>query len=145
MPLLFAATSKSLAEWGASVGLTKHIYKIGLSDAAKEKIAEALNAEKHAGREDWKLLQARQSEIEDEDAIIARAAKRERLIAPDIYPGIMGAPGIVKVKPENVENYLVVQAAMADEALKNTKIKPAEIAAYLLEVGLGAKAEVEED
>ncbi|WP_291829645.1 hypothetical protein [Bosea sp. (in: a-proteobacteria)] len=144
MPLLFVASSKSLAEWGASVGLTKHIYKVGLTDAAKEKIAETLNAGKHAGREDWKLLAQRPGELDDEAEIIERVCKRERLISPDIYPGIKGAPGIFKVKPENVENFLVVQAAMADEALKNTKIRPAEIGAYLLEVGLGSKAEAED-
>lgn len=145
MPLVYVATSKSLAEWGASVGLTKNVFKLGLSAADKEKIAEALNAAKHAGRNDWKLLKCQPTDQDDEDAVLERAAKRERLISPDIYPGIKGAPGIFKVKTENVENHLVVQAAMSDKPLKNDKIKPADIAAYLIQAGSGAVAEEPED
>lgn len=145
MPLVYVATSKSLAEWGASVGLTKNIFKLGLSEAEKEKITETLNATKHAGREDWKLLKCQSTDLVDEDAVLERAARRERVISPDIYPGIKGAAGIFKVKTENVENHLVVQAAMADKPLKNDKIKPADIAAYLIQAGTGAVAEEPED
>lgn len=138
MPLIYVAASKSLAEWGAGVGLTKSIYKLGLTDLPKEKIVEALNAERHAGRDDWKLVKSQSATATDESEIVERVARRERLVSPDLYPGIRGAPGVFKVKLENVENHLVVQAAMADQPLKNDKVKPGDIAVYLITLGTGA-------
>jgi len=34
MMVLYIATSKNLAGWAADVGLTKHVYKLGVAEGA---------------------------------------------------------------------------------------------------------------
>lgn len=132
MTLLYVASSKALGEWGAEVGLTKHLYKVGLSEDDASAVAAALNAAKHAGRDDWKLLKGHAVEGIDEAHVLERLGRKEKLVDPKLYPGIKGALGVVKVKPTNVENHIVVKRALAGEPEKEIKAKPADIAAYLI-------------
>ena len=132
MPLVLVAASKNLAAWGADVGLTKSLYAVRVADDANLAIEE-MNAEGYGGQTDWKLLKKQEVEGADEAAAIERLAKREKQVDPKLYPKIRGAAGIFKVKPENVENHLFVKKALAsDTELRAVKVKPADIAAYLI-------------
>jgi len=99
MAIVYVASSKGLANWGADHGLTKHCYKIGVTDGTAEAAVEALNVGEHAGHADWKL--AKQAETdEDEAAILARVGAKEKLVDPNYYPGIKKAPGIGVTLPQ---------------------------------------------
>lgn len=138
MPLVFVATSKSLAAWGADVGLTKSLYAVGVSDETADAAIEAMNMNGYGGQTDWKLLKKQAVEGADEATMIARLAAREKQVDPKLYPKIRDARGIFKVNPENVENHLFVKKALAsDTELRAVKVKPADIADYLIAKATG--------
>jgi hypothetical protein len=137
MAILYVATSKGLSEWGADVGLTKHLYKVGLGDDSAEAILKTLNDEACAGHSDWRLLKSEEVGDVDEGAAIERLAQRERMVDPNLYPRIRGARGIFKIKLPNIANSLMVKRALAGEEPKIEKVKPADIAAYLMQNALG--------
>jgi hypothetical protein len=115
------------------VGLGKHVYKVGIGEGKAAEIEAALNAQSLAGMTDWKALKVQKlDEPVDEAAALARLAGREKEIDPNFYPRIRGARGIFKVKVENVANSLLVQQALGTGELKIDKVKPADIAAYLI-------------
>jgi hypothetical protein len=132
MPILYVARSQALGKWGAGVGVTKHLYKVGVAADTAEAAVKALNDSAHAGETDWKLVKKEKAEAADEAAILERLAQKEKRIDPAIYPKIKGAPGIFKVKPTNVENHILVKQALAGAPTKAVKVTPAEIADYLL-------------
>jgi hypothetical protein len=137
MATIFVARSQALQKWGASVGLTKHLYKLGIAaDSADEAVA-ALNDSAHAGERDWRLVKKQAVDQADEDAAIERLARKETMVDPAYYPKIKGARGIFKVKLANVENHFLVKRAMAGDEEIAVKITPAEIAAYLMANALG--------
>lgn len=138
MPVIFVAKSSAQQDWANSVGLTKHVYKLGLAEDSAEAAIERMNAERHAGFDDWKVLKKQKAEAIDEEAALARLAAKERPVDPAYYPKLRGAAGVFKVKLENVENSMVVKAALSGAAdLKAPKPKPADIAAYLIANALG--------
>ena len=137
MATVYAAFSKVLAEWGAEVGLTKHIYKLGVADTPAAAAIEALNAGQHAGASDWKLLAKREWDGADEAALIERLARKEKLVDPAFYPRIQGSPGIFKVKLANVENHLLVKIALEGKDTAGVKVKPADVGAYLIRNATG--------
>lgn len=143
MAVVYAAFSKVLAQWGAEVGLTKHIYKLGVADGSAAAAVEALNASQHAGANDWKLLGKRELDSADEAALIEKLARKEKLVDPSFYPRIQGATGIFKVKPANVENHLLVKIALEGKDTAGVKVKPADVGAYLIRNAAG-EAEVAE-
>ncbi|MBF0269988.1 MAG: hypothetical protein HQL44_15490 [Alphaproteobacteria bacterium] len=133
MACVYVAKSKSLCEWGGDVGLTQHLYKLGVFEGEAEEIAAALNGDKLCGRDDWVLLKSESPEdLPDEAALIERLARKEKLVDPKIYPGIRGAVGIFKIKIANVENSILVKEALEGRPTKIKKAKPAEIGAYLI-------------
>lgn len=133
MPCIYIAKSKALCEWGSDVGLTEHLFKLGVFEGPQDEIAATLNAEKLCGRQDWVLLKAESpDDLPDEAALIERLARKEKLVDPKIYPGIRNAPGIFKVKIANVENSILVKEALEGRPTKIKKAKPAEIGAYLI-------------
>lgn len=143
MAVAYAAFSKVLAQWGAEVGLTKHIYKLGVADMPAAAAVEALNAGQHAGANDWKLLAKRELDGADEAGLIERLARKEKLIDPAFYPRIQGAPGIFKVKLANVENHLLVKIALEGKDTARVKVKPADVGAYLIRNATGETTESE--
>lgn len=133
MAVVYVAKSAALQEWAHSVGLTKHVYKLGVDPESAEAAIERMNAEARAGQTDWKLVKKQKVEGVDEAAAIARLAQKEKEVDPAYYPKLRGERGVFKVKIENVENSMVVKAAMSGAAeLKNPKAKPTDVAAYLI-------------
>ncbi|WP_119303717.1 hypothetical protein [Dongia deserti] len=131
MATLYVASSKGLAHWGSDHGLTKYLYKVGVTDGKAEDAIAELNAAAHAGHSDWKLSKKVENVADDEAAIIARLATKEKLVDPNYYPGIKKASGIVKVKLANVESQLLVQQTLRGEDPHVVKVKTADIYAYL--------------
>lgn len=132
MPVIYVARSQSLQKWGAEVGLTKHLFKLGAANGKAQDALKALNDSACAGERDWKLLGHESVESADEDSAIERLGAREKLVDPNLYPRLRGERGIVKVKPENVANHLMVKKALAGEEDIAIKLRPADIAGYLI-------------
>jgi hypothetical protein len=131
MATLYVASSKGLANWGSDHGLTKYVYKVGLTDGTAEQAIEELNATHHAGHSDWKLSKKVENVDADEATVQARLAAKEKLVDPNYYPGIKKATGIVKVKLANVESQLLVQQTLRGEDPHVVKVKAADIYNYL--------------
>jgi hypothetical protein len=111
MPTVYVARSESLQEWAADVGLTVHVYKVGVADSA-EAAATALNAESFAGASDWVVIVSEEANVE-EAAALAKVGAKEKAVDPLFYPRIKGATGLFKVKMTNVQTRLLVQKMMA--------------------------------
>lgn len=143
MAVVYVASSKALAQWGAEVGLTKHIYKLGVAEGSAAAALETLNSSRHAGVADWKLLAKREMADGDEAALIERLTRKEKLVDPAFYPRLQGASGVFKVKPANVENHLLVKIALEGKDTAGVKVKPADVGAYLIRNAAGEVAESE--
>jgi len=127
---IYVARSNALSQWGYDVGLSKHLYKVGYTEGD----AKAAVATGWAGETDW-ILVKKQDGIDglDEEQIIERLARKEKMIDPKLYPRIKGTVGIYKVLPARVENHILVQRALAgQEELKDIKVKHPEFATYLI-------------
>ncbi len=131
MPTLYVAPGAGLGQWASDVGLSKHIYKIGVTDGpAKDAVAAGW-----AGFTDWILVkqQALAADAPGEDAIIERLAQRGKMIDPKLYPRIRGTLGLFKVLPTQVENHILVTRALSDSPVSaEIKLKPADFAGYLI-------------
>jgi hypothetical protein len=132
MATLYVAASKGLANWGSDVGLTKHIYKVGVTDGTAEAAIEELNASQHAGQSDWRVSKKVAGVDIDEATALARIAAKEKVVDGTYYPRIKSAPGIFKVKPANVESQLLLQQALKGEDPHVVKVKTADIVGYLI-------------
>jgi hypothetical protein len=130
---VYVATSKNLAGWAADVGLTKHVYKLGVAEGTADDAIKALNDDGFAGESDWRLLKAQEVDGLEEADAIERLAKKEKMVDPNYYPKIRAAVGIFKVKIGNVANHLLVKRALAGDEQKLDKVKTADIAAYLIQ------------
>jgi len=130
MPLIFVARSSKLGKWASDVGLSKHVYKVGVAEAADLK---AMVAAGWAGETDWAVVRKEAADgISEEDAI-ARLAAKLKMIDPNLYPKLRGAAGIFKVLPAQVENHILVSRALAGAAeLGELKLKPADFADFLI-------------
>jgi hypothetical protein len=132
MAVVYVARSTALQKWGAEVGVTKHLFKIGVADSA-EAAVKALNDTGCAGASDWKLIAKEATDLDiDEAAAIERLAAREKMVDPNLYPRLKGERGVVKVKPANVENHLMVKKALLGEENIDIKITPVVIGSYLI-------------
>src|SRR5438045_6282728 len=100
MPILYVARSAKLGHWSSDVGLGKHIYKLGVTDAEDPK---ALAARGWAGETDWKIVG--QEPIEDltEEDAIERLSRKERMVDPNIYPKMKGVRGVFRLAADHVE------------------------------------------
>jgi len=136
MPAIYVAMSLTQQEWGDSVGISRHLYKVGLADADGEAAAaeavQALNEAMHASQSDWQLIGAQDISIQSEDELIAKLADRQKMIDPLYYPKLKGAKGIFKVNVRNVEAHHVIKSTMEGKVPKVPKLKPGDIAAYLI-------------
>jgi hypothetical protein len=130
MPIIFVAHSKQAAAWGADVGLGKNIFLLSVAEDADA--ANAFLAAKPCGAEDWVLVKKEERDEVDASALQDKLAFKEKRVDPNLYPRLRGFTGLFKVKLENVENHLMVKMALDGAPTKAIKVKPADIAAYLL-------------
>lgn len=140
---VYVVFSKALAEWGGEVGLTKHLFRLGIGEEGAAAAIEALNAERSLGVDDWKLVKKAPADALDEAEAVERVARKERLVDPDYYPRLKGLRGLFKVKPQNVEHRILIRRAMAGEQEIVPKLKPADIGDYLIEYARGGEAPTE--
>lgn len=133
MPTIYVARSPTVQEWAADVGLTEHVYKIGVAEGTAADAIGQLNGDEFAGASDWTLLREKSVDGADPAAISERLARREKAVDPLFYPRIKGATGLYKVKVANVQTRLLMQKMMAGEEEKvPKKPKVGDIADYLL-------------
>ena len=129
MGTLYVAVSKTVQDWASDAGLGKQVYKVGFVDEGDPATVLA----GMAGVSDWKVLKAVETEGGDEAAFLERLAQREKLVDPNYYPKLKGTLGVVKVNLASVENSMLIALALDNrEAPKALKVKPADIAQYLL-------------
>ena len=131
MAVVFVARSAALTKWASDVGQGKHIFKLGVAeDEASVKSAVAAG---WGGETDWKLIESKEIDGLDEETALARLARREKVIDPTYYPRLKGAAGVFRIGLTNVQNSLLVAKAMtADEPLTEVKVKPKDIADYMI-------------
>jgi len=129
MATIYVARSSKVGKWASDVGLSKHVYKVGVT----EEPVKPLVAAGWAGEADWTLVKQQPVEDLDETEAIERLARKEKLIDPNLYPKLKGTLGVFKVLPAHVENHILVRRALAGVAeLVELKIKPADFADYLI-------------
>lgn len=128
MATIYVATSKANQEWGADVGLGKNLYKVGIVEDGTPDQALA----GFAGQSDWKVLASEETELAEADAL-ARLARKEKPVDPNYYPKLRGAQGLFKVNLTAVENSMLVAMALeGKEPGKSFKLKPADVAKFLI-------------
>ncbi len=131
MAVVFVARSAALTKWASDVGQGKHIFK--LSVAEDEAAVKSAVAAGWGGETDWKLIESKEIDGLDEETALARLGRREKVIDPTYYPRLKGAAGVFRIALTNVQNSLLVAKAMtADEPLTEVKVKPKDIADYMI-------------
>ena len=130
MAAIYVAKSETVTEWASDVGLGKNIFKVGVAETPEAALAE-LNAGV-CGGSDWTMVKSADAGELTDAQVVERLAKREKMIDPKLYPRLRGTIGLFKVKLENVENHVLVKKALDGGQIAAFKIKPADIAAYLL-------------
>lgn len=127
MGFIYVAQSKALGKWGADVGLGKNLFRIGYADDP-----DALVKQPCCGESDWTLVKKEAADGLDDAAVIERLKVKEKMVDPNLYPRLKGTLGIFKVKPENAENHILVAKALAGVHDLKIKIKPVDIAGYII-------------
>ena len=134
MSNIFVLKSKKLQEWGHSIGITKHIFKFGLTSSSIKELIIEYNTTFYAGKNDWSLTLSRSSEITSEDNLINKLSLSAELLDPNYYPQVIGTTGIFRIKIDKVENSLLIKRALQDKEslLPAKRINDKDIANYIL-------------
>lgn len=134
MGMIYVARSVKLGKWASDVGLSKNVFKVGYT----EEDPKAIVAKGWAGESDWSIVRKQDADGLGEDEIVARLARKEKMIDPTYYPRLRGATGIFKVSPEHVENHILVSRVMSGASERaELKLKPTDFADYLIQNALG--------
>lgn len=137
MPVIYVARSKTLSDWGSSVGIGKNLFKVGVAAGSGKEAVAALNEGACAGVTDWRLVKATEVDEAGEAEAFARLGKKETAVEPRYYPRLKGAAGIFRVKLANVENSLLIEKALAGEESLKFKLTPGDVANYLIKNARG--------
>ncbi len=128
MGTIYVARSASLSDWASDVGLSKHVFKLGVTDED----VKSLVASGWANFPNWTLLKEAPAELTEEEAITKLAVK-VKMIDPVLYPKIKGTLGIFKVTQAQVENHIVVAKALQGSTeLLAPKLKPVDYASFMI-------------
>ena len=131
MAVVYVARSAALTKWASDVGQGKHIFKLGV--AADNDEAKAAIDAGWADESDWRLIHSQEVPDLDEEAVIERLMRKEKVIDPTYYPKLKGASGVFRITLTNVQNSLLVAKAMSpDEPLIDVKVKPKDIGEYMI-------------
>jgi hypothetical protein len=129
MVAIYVARSAKLGRWASDVGLGRHVYKVGVAEGDPKAIA----VQGWAGETDWTIVRKREVEELSEEETLARLARKEKMIDPNLYPKLKGATGVFRLAAPQVENHLLVTRALAgDGGRVEIKLKPADFADYLI-------------
>jgi hypothetical protein len=138
MPSIYAALSPAMQEWGGDVGVSKHLYRVGLAEDDPKAAVDEMNAEGYAGQKDWVLAGSKAApEGMDAARLLTRLAERLKVLDPLYYPKIKGAKDIVRTDQRKVEANLVIKRTMEGRDSKVPKLKPADYADYIIGGVLG--------
>lgn len=137
MPSVYIAMSEAMQEWGSDAGISKHLYKVGFTDEAPEDAVKELVETGYAGQKDWVLVGARETGTIDEVALMSRIGERMKIVDPLYYPKIKGAKDIVRMDQRKVEANIVIKLTMEGRASKVPKLKPKDMAGFILDAALG--------
>jgi hypothetical protein len=137
MPSVYIAMSQTMQEWGNDAGISKHLYRIGFTDEAPADAVKELSKSGYGGQNDWLLLDMREADSLDQGALMARITNRMKLIDPLYYPKLKGAKDIVRLDQRKVEASIVIKLTMEGRASKVPKLKPKDMAGFILDVALG--------
>jgi len=130
MPLIFVAHSKQIALWGGDVGLGKNLFLLAVEPDLEA--AEAFLAGKPCGADDWTIIKKEDCQQDNAAPLQDKLAAKEKRVDPMLYPRLRGFPGLFKVKLESVENHFLVKKALEGMETASYKVKPADIAQYLI-------------
>jgi hypothetical protein len=129
MAVIYVARSAKLAKWASDVGLSKHVFKVGVTDEPLKELVAA----GWAGETDWVLIKKEPAEDLEEAAVIERLSRRDTMVDPKYYPRIKGTLGLFKVDPHHVESHIIVGRALEGGGERaELKLKPADFASYLI-------------
>ena len=129
MGILYVARSAKLCRWASDVGLGKHVYKVGVAEGDPK----ALAATGWAGEADWTITRKQAVEDLSEEEALARLARKEKVVEPNLYPKLKGATGMFRLTATRVESHIVVTRALAGDSDRvETKLKPVDFADYLI-------------
>jgi hypothetical protein len=129
--------SQTMQEWGNDAGISKHLYKVGFTDDAPADAVKELSDSGYGGQNDWTLLDTREADSLDQNALMGRITNRMKLIDPLYYPKLKGAKDIVRLDQRKVEASIVIKLTMEGRASKVPKLKPKDMAGFILDVALG--------
>jgi hypothetical protein len=137
MAVIYVARSANLSRWASDVGLSKNVFKVGVTDLPAKELKEMVQAAGWAGESDWTVAGKQEAEGMTEEAVLERLASKAKHVDPAYYPRIKGEAGIFKVTPLQVQNHLLVAKALAGEELKEIKPRSGDFATYLIQNALG--------
>ena len=131
MGQIYVARSVKMSKWGSDVGVSKHVFKVGVAEEGSPK---DLAAAGWAGESDWAIVKQQDAGAVTDAEAVERLLPKEKMLDPNLYPKLKGERGFFKVLPAHVENHILVSRALSgeDRNSEELKLKPADFAAYLI-------------
>src|SRR5205823_12389429 len=82
MGSIYVARSANFSKWASEVGITKNVFKLGYTPDDPQALVDA----GWGGETDWMLIGQREADGVSEEDLIARMARKEKMIDPIYYP-----------------------------------------------------------